>query len=112
MDTAKLRKLLKWLTISFSIIALWLVTAFLLAGNKGSTLPIPHNTIALFVGLPGVVASLVFIITLWRLAGALNRSPIVWVGLTIIFSPVGPFVSYFLMRQNVLSALQDSSNEH
>jgi len=81
MDAAKLRKLLKWLTISFAVIALWLATAFLLAGNKDSTLPMPHNTIALFIGLLGVIASWVFIITLWRLAGALNRSPIVWVGL-------------------------------
>lgn len=109
MDTAKLGKLLKWLTISFAVIALWLVTAFLLAGNKGFALPIPHDTIALFVGLLGIVASWVFIITLWRLAGALNRRPIVWVGLTIISSPIGPFISYFLMRQKVLSALKESS---
>lgn len=109
MDTAKLKKLLKWLTISFVVIALWLVTAFLLAWNKDSALPIPHDTIALFVGLPGIAASWVFIINLWRLAKSLNCSPIIWVGLTLIFSPIGPFVSYFIMRQKVIDALQDKS---
>ena len=107
MDTEKLKRLLTFLTISFTVIVSWLATAFILVINKDSSPPLPHETIALFVGLAGIVASWVFVITLWRLARTLNRSPIVWVGLTIISSPIGPVVSYFLMRQKVLYALRE-----
>lgn len=114
MDTMKLRKQFKWLTISFVVIALWWGTAIFLVWNKDEAFSISQNTIALLVGFPGIVASWVFIINLWRLARTLNRSPIVWVGLTLIFSPIGPLVAYSIMRQKVLNALQDNvpTNKH
>lgn len=109
MDISKLKKLSKLLSISFSIIVAWIVAAVLLALIKESILPSLHYYIALVVGIPSIVASWIFIITLWRLARALNRSPIVWVGLTIITSPIGLFIAYFLMHDIVTNAFNDGS---
>lgn len=107
MDTANLERLLKWLMISFTVWAVLLCALLFLAANEYSILSV--SATALFVVLPGAVAGWVFIITLWRLARVLERSPIVWVGLTIISTPIGPLVSYFLMRHLVLSTIKGSS---
>lgn len=107
MNVVRLEKLFSWLTTSFIVIVLWLVTAFLLVVNKDFG-GLPVHTIALSIGLVGIAASWVFIVTLWKLARVLNRSSIVWVGLSIIFGPIGLLVSYYLMREMVLVALKTS----
>jgi hypothetical protein len=54
------------------------------------------------------VAGLAFYIALGQLAARLGKSWILWVGLSIITAPVGPFIAYLMMRVNIADARRDS----
>ncbi len=54
----------------------------------------PENTIFMLLMILGII---LFYIILGVLAVKKNRSAISWVGLSIITSPIGPIVSYFIM---------------
>lgn len=52
-----------------------------------------------------LISGLVFYVSLGMLAKRLGRSWIVWIGLTFITKPIGPFVAYFRMRRLVHNKL-------
>ena len=57
----------------------------------------PENTIFVLLMIAGLI---IFYIILGILAVKKNRSAISWVGLSIITSPIGPIVSYFIMLKS------------
>ena len=54
-----------------------------------------------------ILSGWTFWISLGVLASRLGRSPIIWVGVPFITSPIGPIVAYFMMRSRVQSAMSD-----
>jgi hypothetical protein len=73
----------------------------------------PTRSISPFEGiliLTMIASGLAFYVSLGVLAKRMGGSWIVWVGLTFITNPVGPFVAYFRMRQLVNTGGQPSSS--
>lgn len=64
-----------------------------------------RTQITFFAVLLFAVSLIAYLIQLGRLASMLKASPIPWVTLTIMTIPVGPFVSYFLMRKKLRRSL-------
>ena len=54
--------------------------------------------------LTGAVAGLAYLVSLGNIASRLNKSPIVWVGLAIIFGPFGAIGTFMAMLSAVNSA--------
>jgi membrane associated rhomboid family serine protease len=67
-------------------------------------------SLALLGILGAVVAILGFYIYLGDLAGLLGKSPIIWMGVSFITSPVGPFVAYIAMYVNAHDEIQALSD--
>ena len=112
----ELKSLMQILTWSFvtavTSCALLVVLGILIAPASGEPSKEPSllEGICLSVGgLVVYVTGLSFYICLGILAKRLSRSWIVWVGLTIITTPIGQFVAYFRMRHLVNSAIQAPS---
>lgn len=57
------------------------------------------------VTFTGIAAGLVFLVCLGLLAARLRKNWGLWVFLTIVTPPFGPFVAYFLMRKAVADSL-------
>ena len=57
-----------------------------------------------------IFSGISFYVFLGILAVRLKRSPIVWIGISFVFSPIGPFVAYYDMRRLVREVLKASKN--
>ena len=82
----------------------------MLALNKVSN---PPDVVSSLLVSTTILAGALFYVYLGVLAARLERSVLVWVGLTFITKPIGPIVAYFRMRRLVQNALarrpQDAS---
>ncbi|APG25959.1 hypothetical protein [Syntrophotalea acetylenica] len=54
------------------------------------------------------IMGILFIFSLGGLAGDLNRSGIVWIGLSIITAPIGPIVAFSMMRNIVNTEIHNT----
>ena len=77
------------------ILLIALVPIHLISGRLGPD----FSLIQLVVFAVEFVAGWVYLASLGVLASRLGRSPLVWVGLTLITSVIGFFVSFFMMRR-------------
>jgi hypothetical protein len=96
-------------SLTRNLVASLLATVFFFvvsAATVGSTEPVTRGPVAdglfslvlLVLAFVMLGSSLKFWVALGMLSSRLGRSPIVWIGLPIITSPIGPFVAYFWMR--------------
>ena len=103
MDDKRLDKPMRVLTMSFLLEIASFVTIILLPteGKAQGSLIIIFSCLFILV-----VAGLSFYVSLGMLASRLDKSWIVWVGLTIITKPIGSIIAYFMMRSKVNAASQ------
>lgn len=110
-NAEKLTKPLQGLKLS-GIIAVGSFIILVLIGISGHTQIRLNNPtfnlyeilfIALYILL--FISILLFEVYLGILARRLNKSLIIWVGLSIITSPLGPYIAYYNMLQEVKNAL-------
>lgn len=57
------------------------------------------------------ISAVAFYTFLGILAAKLKRSPIVWVGATFVFNPIGPFIAYGNMWRLVRAAVKATKSE-
>lgn len=107
-STARLSRPFQVLTWSFVVTITSIVMLVMLAGGEQTKGISPLEGIVI---LAMVLSGLTFYVSLGMLAKRLGRGWIVWVGLTFITKPIGPFVAYFRMRHLVNKATQLSSSE-
>ena len=107
-STARLSRPFQILTWSLIIAVASFVIAMMIASSEQTKGISPFEGIAV---LTWVISGLAFDISLGMLAKRLGRSWIVWVGLTLFTSPIGPFVAYFRMRRLVNNTPLFSSSE-
>jgi len=107
----RLGKAKKRMNVGFvlSIVAFvaFIAAANLAEGSDGNTV---LSGIAVVAMLSTLVGAVLFYSGLGSSAAILNRSPIVWVGLSFITAPIGPVVSYFWMRSLVDSQVASLSS--
>jgi hypothetical protein len=95
IDTQKCKFYFKFLLatfLGFAIPILLLITRVIPVGEGGN---LSHT--AKFVTLVMVFSALLYYVFLGILATKNNKSVVVWVGLSVLTSPIGPFFSFFLM---------------
>ena len=100
-NTVHLSRPFQVLTWSFVVTVTCFVIVIMLASGEPTKGLSPFESIAI---LAMVISGLTFYVSLGMLAKRLGRSWIVWVGLTFITKPIGPFVAYFRMRHLVQNA--------
>jgi hypothetical protein len=108
MNSARLSRPFQVLTWSLAVAVVSIVIVIMLVSRE------PIKEISPFEGIlisSMMVSGLTFYVSLGILAKRLGRRWIVWVGLTFITKPIGPFVAYFRMRCLVNRAAQFSSSE-
>lgn len=108
MNKTTIRKSMRYLTASFITLVLFLIFSPFLSSlaiiHTQSLFPIVFMIMMLFT-IAGVLSIPCFYVFLARQARYLQRSWVLWVGLTFISMPLGPFVAYFMMRHFVRKAL-------
>lgn len=107
-STASLFRTFQALTWSFVVALTSIVIIIVLASGEPTKGISPFEGIAL---LALMISGLTYYVSLGMLAKRLGRRWIVWVGLTFITKPIGPFVAYFRMRHLVNDATQPHSSE-
>lgn len=78
--------------LGFAIPIVLLITRVVPVGEGGNL-----SLLAKVVTLIMVFSALLYYVFLGILSAKNNKSVIVWVGLSVLTSPVGPFFSFFLM---------------
>ena len=70
-----------------------------------------EKTIWFLAGITWPACGFMFYVTLGSLVVRLKRSVIVWVGGSVVFAPIGPFIAYFNMRRLVKKTLSENGGE-
>lgn len=96
------------MTLGFVISLAAAVVLFQRASGAGDG-PVEADTIYWILFGAMVVGGLTFCVSLAKLASRLGRSPIAWVGLAILTSPIGAFVAFPWMLIIVSKAQKDSA---
>ena len=104
IDLTKLNRLYNWLA-GFFIIALGCVVVLYLATDIWIENERAFN--ALLVGI--VISGWGYLITLGRMASLLQKSVIIWVGLTSLLNFFGFIGSFIMMRSRVQDAQQNEA---
>lgn len=100
---------LRRLSWSFAASLLSFVAVVVFAFNKHLVISLGPAAFVVWIIL--IVSGISFYVFLGILAVRMKRSPIVWVGTTFVFTPIGPFVAYYDMWRLVRKVVKASKND-
>lgn len=102
MESSIINKSMKRLSTCFYLQVTILILSVVISFVNYKT----FSSIGPSLGVLMVGVSVAFCVSLGQLASYLGKRWYVWVGLTILTNPVGYFVAYLMMKQQVNEALR------